>query len=200
MLATEVSQPPVGSNWSFEYKVDGVRAILILQNGSVSLKSRRGVEMLKWFPEISQIATSIKARDAIVDGEIVLGDGSMKSFNTLLSRVRARRRRPTDEPITYVAFDLLATDGASIVDHPLDDRRTALNKIIHQGPGLAVSRVFTDGPALYHLALLHGMEGVIAKDRTSSYRSGRSRSWLKIKVPNAAAEHDWSGSARSSRS
>ena len=193
MLATMVARPPTGPGWSFEIKWDGVRTHLFVNDGRVVLRSRKGTDMTRWFPELSNLATQIKARQAILDGEIIFRDGSPESFNALLARVRSRRRRPDDEPLTFVVFDILVIDDISIVGVPLDERRATLRRVVTENSQLVLSRVFDDGAALYALAIEHGLEGIVGKMRMSHYVSGRSRDWVKIKVPGATSLHYWNG-------
>jgi bifunctional non-homologous end joining protein LigD len=197
MLATTVSRPPTGPAWSWEIKWDGLRAFAIVDAGRVTLRSRKGTDMTRWFPGRSALGDFVGARHAVLDGEIILRDGSPESFNALLARARARGRRIDDEPGTFVVFDVLAIDDdAATASLPLDERRRALQRIVTETPRLVMSRVFDDGDALYALAVANGLEGVIGKKRAAPYVGGRSREWVKVKVPGAAARHDWNGDAR----
>jgi bifunctional non-homologous end joining protein LigD len=196
MLATTVSRPPTGPAWSWEIKWDGLRAFAIVDADRMTLRSRKGTDMTPWFPELSVLGEYVRARYAILDGEIILRDGSPESFNTLLARVRSRGRRVDDEPATFVVFDVLAIDDDATAYLPLDERRLALQGIVVETPRLVVSRVFDDGEALYALAVENGLEGVVGKKRTAPYVGGRSREWCKVKVPGAAARHAWNGAAR----
>jgi len=191
MLATKTDKPPTGAEWSFELKFDGVRAFAIVENGRLTIQSRNGTNMTSWFPELAPLAAVIDACHAIIDGEVILGNGSVDSFNTLLRRVRARAL--SAEPVTFVAFDVLAIDGVDVTDLQLDERRERLRSIIRESSRLVLSRVYDDGLALYTAALEHGLEGIVGKRRASKYESGRSRSWVKIKSPDAAERHEWTG-------
>ena len=93
-------------------------------------------------------------------------------------------------PVSLVRFDLLWLDGADLTQQPLQDRRAQLRAIVAESSRIAVSRMFADGPALLELAAAHGLEGVVSKNRRSSYELGkRSRSWLKTRVPGAHLAH-----------
>jgi bifunctional non-homologous end joining protein LigD len=176
----------------FERAVDGIRAFALVKDGRLTLQSRNRTTMSTWFPELAPIAELID--DAVIDGEIILGNGSVESFNTLLRRVRSRR--PGPEPVTFVAFDVLEIDGINTTELPLDQRRERLQAIVkREDPRLVLSRVFDDGAALYAAALEHGLEGIVGKQRRSPYTFGRSRSWVRVKVPGAAERHTWTGHA-----
>jgi bifunctional non-homologous end joining protein LigD len=196
MLATKVDKPPNGAQWSFELKFDGIRAFVIIEDGALTIQSRNGTNMTSW-SELAAITGLVAANSAVMDGEIILGNGSVESFNTLLKRVRSRGRTPGAEPATFVVFDLLEVDGVEIVDLPLDERRDRLRAITKLGDRhLVMARFFNDGPGLYEAAIEHGLEGIVGKKRSSKYEPGRSRSWLKVKIPGAAERHEWTGTER----
>jgi bifunctional non-homologous end joining protein LigD len=84
MLATAVRGLPRSSEFVFETKWDGFRAVLFVEEGGYRIVSRKRTDMTAWFPELALAASQIAARTAIVDGEIVSRDGSVESFNELL--------------------------------------------------------------------------------------------------------------------
>ena len=58
-----------------------------------------------------------------------------------------------------------------------------------------------DGPTVFAHACKMGLEGIVSKRKDSTYRSGRSPDWLKMKKPAAPAvkrkeEEDWSKEGR----
>ena len=195
MLAWKSDKPPSGSDWTFEVKFDGIRAFALVECGVFTLVSRRGTPMTSWFPELAVIKDLIASVDVILDGEIILGSGSVDSFNDLLRRVRLRGRAAVVPPVTFVAFDVVSIGGVHLADLELHDCRNRLRTIVTEGPGLVLSRVYDDGAALYAAAVEHGLEGIVAKRRSSKYDRGRSRAWVKIKVPGASERHDWAGRA-----
>jgi bifunctional non-homologous end joining protein LigD len=195
MLASKLDRPPTGPDWTFEIKFDGIRAFAIICRSALTLVSRRGTPMTSWFPELSPIGELIDAPDVILDGEIILGSGSVDSFNDLLRRVRSRGRALAVTPVTFVAFDAVSIGGLDLADLELHERRDRLRALVTEGPRLVLSRVYDDGAALYAAALEHGLEGIVAKRRSSKYEPGRSRAWVKIKVPGASERHEWTGRA-----
>jgi len=97
--------------------------------------------MSTWFPELAPIAELVD--DAVIDGEVILGNGSVESFNALLRRVRSRR--PGTEPVTFVAFDVLEIDGVDTTQLPLDERRERLRAIVkREDPRLVRTRHETE--------------------------------------------------------
>ena len=55
-------------------------------------------------------------------------------------------------------------------------------------PGVALSEHFVgDGDIVYRQACKLGCEGIVSKRLGSTYRSGRSKQWVKVKNPAAPA-------------
>ena len=83
MLATLVDEPFSDPDWVFETKLDGFRSVCYLQNGRVRLMSRNQIEMTPQYPELKNLAKQFKAKQAIVDGEIVaLDEKGMPRFHS----------------------------------------------------------------------------------------------------------------------
>jgi hypothetical protein len=102
----------------------------------------------------------VASTDALLEGEIIAGNGSIESFNFLLRRARLRgRSTPNALPTSFVAFDLLWHDGADLTQRPLEERRTQLRALVTESGRLAVSRIYADGPALLSIAAARGLYG-----------------------------------------
>jgi bifunctional non-homologous end joining protein LigD len=161
------------SGWSYEIKFDGWRALALIVKGRVRLVSRNGKELLPWFPELPTTAETVQG-DALLDGEIMAGDGTLASFGKPLSRSAVR---------TFVAFDILASAGAAVIDHPIESRRRLLDAVARESDRIVLSRPFDDGAALYAEAVARGYEGVVGKHAGSQYHPGqRSREWVKSRA------------------
>jgi bifunctional non-homologous end joining protein LigD len=195
MLAVDAPKPPRAVGFDFEIKFDGFRCGATIEHGHLRLMSRQGTNFSHWFPELANLPSDVASTEALLDGEVIAGDGSVESFNILLRRARLRGRSAHNAlPVSFVAFDLLWRDGADLTQQPLEDRRAQLHAIVTESSRLAVSRVYADGAALLSVAAAHGLYGVVGKDRRSAYEPGRrSRSWLKTKVPGAHLAHGWNG-------
>ncbi|QDP96955.1 ATP-dependent DNA ligase [Microlunatus elymi] len=176
-------------DWAFEMKWDGVRAVCYLAGGQAKILSRRGLESSVSYPEIVDALSGIAVDNAILDGEIVaLDDHGRPSFSRLQNRMNltqptdvARARRTT--PVQLVIFDVLYLDGRSLVKEHYVDRRRRLQELITDGGRIQVPPSF-DGDLETALSASEslGLEGVVAKRRTSIYQAGsRGRTWLKIK-------------------
>jgi bifunctional non-homologous end joining protein LigD len=190
MLARSGSLPAQDSDWAFEIKWDGVRAIAYSDPGELRLESRNLNDITDSYPEIFGVNAALGSHSAVLDGELVAFDGSGRpSFGALQQRMhtasRAQARRLAKAtPVTYVIFDLLWLDGHSLMREPYGERRRrlaalALNGASWQTPDHVVGR----GQALLAASVEQRLEGVVAKRLESIYQPGvRSRDWVKVKT------------------
>jgi bifunctional non-homologous end joining protein LigD len=190
MLATLIDEPFDNDDWLYEVKWDGYRAIAFLDGKSVRLVSRNQNDLTAAYPELHDIPKSLKASTAILDGEIVaLDEEGRSSFGLMQQRTgvgeggRRIRRTRDDIPIAYYAFDLLYVDGYDLMNVDLEQRKQLLKEIFSPNELLHYSDHYPgQGTALFQAAAQRGLEGIIAKHRTSCYEQKRSREWLKIKI------------------
>ena len=122
-----------------------------------------------------------------MDGELVAGQGRAADFYGLLPSVAARRR---SEPLTFVAFDVLAFDGP-VIDQPYCRRRARLERLALRGPAwCTVPRRHGTVADSLNACAEHGVEGIVAKRLDSPYRPGqRSGDWLKVKTAEWRVAH-----------
>ncbi len=189
MLATSINEPFDGPDWLFEIKWDGYRTVAFLEDGKVRLVSRNQNELTPRYPELKDLAKSVKAKTAILDGEVVaLDEQGRPSFSLMQQRTGFRpggRRAAAnaDVPVLYYAFDLLYLDGYDLRQLPLEERKKKLAAILVTGDSLRYSDHYErQGKALFEIAREKGLEGILAKKRDSIYQERRSSEWLKIKI------------------
>jgi bifunctional non-homologous end joining protein LigD len=189
MLATSVDKPFDGPDWLFEIKWDGYRAVAFIENGTTRLVSRNQNDLTPRYPELKDLAKSVKAKTAILDGEVVaLDDQGRASFSLMQQRTgfRPGGRRGVanaDVPVLYYAFDLLYLDGYDLRKLPLEERKKKLASVLIPGDALRYSDHYEkQGKALFEMARAKGLEGILAKKRDSIYQERRSTEWLKIKI------------------
>ncbi len=189
MAATLTEQPPSRSDWLFEVKWDGVRALCFIQGGNLRILSRNGRRCEQQYPELSVVPHYLAADEAIVDGEIAVLDAQgISRFELIQPRIAntdagavAHLARST--PVVLFAFDLLYLDGYDLRQCALRDRRRALEAILTPTGVLRLSEHFTgEGEAVLEAARQAGLEGLLAKRAGSRYEPRRSREWLKIKL------------------
>ena len=180
MLATLVSAPPQPeSEWLYEVKYDGYRALSALSGGSVAMWTRNRLDLTARFPHLARAWSRVVVGEAVVDGEIVALDERGRPRFQLL-------QEGSEEAVLY-AFDLLWLDGQDLRGRRLDERRDLLLSVMSNlGPSLRVAER-VEGPVAAALAQVakRGLEGIIAKRRGSTYAGTRSRDWLKLKVLKA---------------
>lgn len=191
MLATRGDHVPRGSEWTHEVKWDGIRALVEVSGGRVRVWSRNENDITAAWPELQALGTV--GRDLLLDGEIVaLGDG-VPSFGALADRMHLRdttrvARMAERNPVTLIAFDLLALDGDDLTRLPLRERRARLEDLRLDAPGplaaaVQVPATYDDGDVLLEAAEQQGLEGIVSKRWSSAYHPGRrSRDWLKFPI------------------
>ena len=191
MLALAGTLPTDDENWAFEIKWDGVRAILFIEGGRVRAQSRNDLDVTVSFPELAEIGKFLGSTTCVIDGEIVaLGEDGKPSFSRLQQRMhvsnqREAKRRSLSDPVTFVAFDLLYIDGHSLVSAVYDERRGRLESLHLSGENFTTTDSFRDvsGQDILNATAENGLEGVVAKRRSSPYRPGRrSPDWTKVKT------------------
>lgn len=189
MLATAIDKPFDSSDWLFEIKWDGYRAVSFIQNGKLRLVSRNQNDLTGQFPELRELPKFVKAEKAILDGEIVaLDEQGRSSFSLMQQRTgfRAHGRRVPGQsglPMAYYVFDLIYVDGYDLRRVPLEERKDVLAKIVSTNEVVRYSEHFPEhGLALFDAAQQQGLEGILAKRRGSCYEERRTREWLKIKI------------------
>jgi bifunctional non-homologous end joining protein LigD len=189
MLAESVDEPFDGAEWLFEIKWDGYRAVAFIADGKVRLVSRNQNDLTPRYPELKDMARFLRAKTAILDGEVVALDKEGKaSFSLMQQRTgfRPGGRRAvgnSDVPVLYYAFDLLYLDGYDWRRVPLEERKHKLASLVVAGDAVRYSDHYEEhGKALFEMARNQGLEGIVAKKRASFYEERRSREWLKIKI------------------
>jgi bifunctional non-homologous end joining protein LigD len=189
MLATAVTTLPSGEGWSYEFKWDGVRALVDVSDRGVRLTSRAGNDISAGYPEL--VAQAVEVGDALLDGEIVAFVDGRPSFERLQTRMHLRgksevARAAVEAQVTFVAFDLLRRYGVDLTSRPYRDRRATLERFAEEHAGWTLSPSFDDGPATESVARANGLEGVVAKRLSSVYRSGvRTDDWRKLRFVRA---------------
>jgi bifunctional non-homologous end joining protein LigD len=190
MLATPGQLPPDDGEWAYEFKWDGMRVLVWVDGGRPRAMSRNDKDVTASFPELRAFAEAMGSRQALFDGElVVLGADGKPSFSQLQHRMHATsaasvKKAEAAYPVSLVIFDILHVDGESLVGLDYDRRRAALEGLDIAGPQWAVTPSFTseEGQRVFDTAVQVGMEGVVAKRRSSSYQPGRrSRDWVKVK-------------------
>ena len=181
MLATRWPAAFDHPDWGFEIKWDGYRAIVSAEKGKVRARSRRGLDLIGPFPEL----TGIPIPDGVVvDGEIVAFDENGRpSFSRLQQRTGfGGRSTGAGVGVNLVVFDLLYADEP-MVGRPYEERRGRLEALHLSSPIVVPEATPGSGISLYTAARTQGLEGIVGKRLGSVYLPGRrSPDWRKISV------------------
>jgi bifunctional non-homologous end joining protein LigD len=188
--------PPSGPGWLHEIKQDGFRILARRDGAGVRLVTRHGTDFTSRFPLVAATAAVLPARSFLIDGEAIVTDSDGVAVFNLI-----RHKRHGDAAI-LVAFDLIELDGEDLRRSPIEYRKQKLKKLVRgPHPGIVLNEHYEgDGEIVFLHACKLGCEGIVSKRLGSSYRSGRSVHWVKVKNPKAPAvkreaEEDW-GSPR----
>jgi bifunctional non-homologous end joining protein LigD len=182
MMALLAEKIPAGPEWSYEVKLDGIRAIAVKEGRSVTMYSRKPRDITVEFPAITEALAELPTSKLVLDGEIIVLDADGRSSFQLLQN----RRRETTATI-FVIFDVLHASGRDITSQSLAARRKLLKKILPQNKlPLRLSPLLDAEPKKIWSEIKRlGLEGIIAKRKDSTYESGRrSGAWQKIKAQN----------------
>jgi len=185
MLLHEVFEPFDSKDYLFEIKFDGMRALILIDNGNIIIKSRRGVILNNIYPELLTIKNMSKDK-CIFDGEIVLFLDGKPSFSKLQERARLKNKNriefmQNNFPVTFICFDILYQKD-DITHIPLLKRKEILNKY-KESDVFVKSKCYKEaGINLFKAIQKEELEGIIAKKKDSIYTYGtRTKDWIKIK-------------------
>ncbi|MDB5655898.1 MAG: dependent ligase [Tardiphaga sp.] len=182
-LCVSVDRPPSAVGWAHEIKFDGYRVQLRVEDGEVTLKTRKGLDWTHKFQAIAKEATGLP--DAIIDGEIVGLDAHGAPDFAALQAALSDEKTDT---LIFFAFDLLFADGEDLRKLPLEQRKARLNALLDSARGKRkegliryVDHFETGGDAILQSACKLSLEGIVSKKLSAPYASGRSENWTKAK-------------------
>jgi len=191
-LPSPAKAPPSGPGWLHEIKHDGFRILARRDAAGVRLITRAGNDFSGRFPFIGMAVGKLPVRSCLIDGEAIVCDENGLAVFDLI------RRHGALASAVHCAFDLLELDGRDLRRDPIEKRKALLAKLLkEQQTSIVLNEVYEqDGAIVFREACKLGCEGIVSKRLGSSYRSGRSRHWVKVKNPNAPAvkreaEEDW---------
>jgi bifunctional non-homologous end joining protein LigD len=178
MRATLGRLPADGAGWAFEIKWDGYRTLAFVDGGRVRLQSSNLYDVTAKYPELAGLASGVNAGRAVLDGEIVVLDDEGRPRFELIQRHGLEQRQAA----LYV-FDLLSLDEHDTISLPYEQRRRLLTEVVDAGSNWTVpAHRVGDGAELLAATAERGLEGVMAKRLSSTYRPGtRTKEWRKVK-------------------
>jgi len=197
--------------WLYEPKWDGFRCLAFRRGDQVLLQSKAGQTLARYFPELVEALLLLKQSQFVLDGEIVIVQKGLVSFDDLLLRIHPATSRvkklAVETPATFLAFDLLVDSrGRSLIEKPLVERRAALENFFAHFPGGGQALTHATGARTHRIALIRervrlspashkrreaerwmrvgtasGLDGVIAKRLDAPYAAGQRTAMRKIK-------------------
>ena len=190
LLAAEL---PEGDGWQFEPKWDGFRCLARRDGDEVTLTSKSGKPLGRYFPDVVELLARFKDRDFLADGELIIPAGDALSFEALQLRLHPAesrvRKLAAANPAELMLFDLLELGGKDLRGEPLSRRREALEKFYARNAShrLHLSPMTCDRSSAVRWLERSGgaLDGVIAKRRELEYRSGE-RAMIKVKQQRTA--------------
>jgi len=190
LLATEL---PEGNGWQFEPKWDGFRCLARRDHDEVTLTSKSGKPLARYFPEVVDMLLRVNAKNFLLDGELIIPFGDILSFEALQLRLHPAesrvRKLAKETPAELMVFDLLELGGKSLIALPLTKRREKLESFFGKNAvaGLELSPMTCDRAAALDWLRRSGaaLDGVIAKRADLEYRSGE-RAMIKVKQQRTA--------------
>lgn len=197
MEALSVDEIPTGPEWQYEPKWDGFRCLAFRDGDQIQLQSKSGQPLARYFPEVVENLRKLKAKQFVLDGEIVIPVGDRLSFDELLLRIHPAesrvRKLAAEHPALLVVFDLLAdARGKSLLESPLEKRRELLDtfaeKYLSDADGIRLSpttRELKQARAWFKSAG-RSLDGVIAKRLDMAYTSGQRTGMQKVKPSRTA--------------
>jgi bifunctional non-homologous end joining protein LigD len=169
LVPSRSKEVPVGREWVYELKLDGFRGVLHIDDGRARFTSKKSKPMARFDSLAFSLARALPARNAILDGEIIVMGKDGPDFNALFFR----RGTPV-----FCAFDLLWLDGRDLRALPLWRRKKELYKLVYDSPIGYVDHVAD--PALFTIVSQRDLEGIVAKRRADAYCV--ESEWIKVKV------------------
>ena len=179
-LCHVVDRPPTGADWVHEIKFDGYRMQLRVEGGQATLKTRKGLDWSKRFPEVIADAKSLP--DCMVDGEIVAANANgSPDFGALQAALSAGRTAK----LVFFVFDMLFEGRWDLRALALRERKARLQAMFRAASKLSrirfVEHFGSGGEALLKSACTMGLEGIVSKRLDAPYVSRRADSWVKSK-------------------
>lgn len=177
------------SDFIHQIKWDGIRGITYVSQLETRTLTKNGIDVSLKYPELQSLKKHLSARNAILDGEMVVFDKSHKpNFKAILTRQMIKTNDKIHyyaqhSPIYYIVFDILYLDDVDLRTYRYSDRKVLLEKSFSNSTAAAISDDFTDGESLFNLMKQKGMEGIVSKNISSPYIYGKHHKyWYKTKI------------------
>lgn len=164
-----------GDEWTHQIKWDGIRGITYIENGSTQIYTKSGRERSAFYPELQNIVKLLNGHQAVLDGEIIIFDEvGRPSFELIMKH---------QVPVHYILFDILYLNNKDLRALPLEERKHMLATHLFPTSQIGITDDFVDGEELFNLMKEKNFEGIVSKQKTSSYLPGKKHDqWVKTKI------------------
>lgn len=185
MLLKEVDKPFNDNNYIYELKYDGIRTLMYVSSNAFKLITRNGNDVARIYPELKTVQNVVGKHKVIFDGEIVAFKNGKPSFSELqhrnnLKNTNVIENKLVEIPVCFVVFDIIYLDK-DLTNLELVERKKLLNNFSDTDIFIK-TKIYDDGLKLFSHIKKLGLEGIVAKQKTSKYICGkRVDNWLKIK-------------------
>ena len=202
MEARSVEEIPTGDGWQYEPKWDGFRCLAFRNGDEISLQSKSGQPLARYFPDVAANVAKLRQREFVLDGELVIPISGALSFDELQLRLHPAASRvqklAAAHPAIYIVFDVLAENGKSYLKLNLRERRRLLEKFARSNLRSAKSIRLSPATTDYDVAKNwfgktgRDLDGIIAKRLDAAYASGERTAAVKVKKnPNSRFRRGW---------
>ncbi len=184
MLLSEKNKPFNSTDYIYELKYDGIRALIYATPKKVIIKTRNNIDITHKFIELESIKTLVK-ENTIFDGEIVIYEKNKPDFSKVQERLRLKNKdkiklSSINNPTVFVCFDILYLNK-DLTNTPLIKRKEILNAF-KDTEYFIKSKYFPSGIELFKKVKSLSLEGIVAKKKNSTYEiNKRTDNWIKIK-------------------
>jgi len=184
MLAKEVPMEKWPTNKIVDYKYDGNRYQIHLEDKNVIIFNRKGKVVTHQFTDIAELVSGYPIHNGIFDGEIypIKEDGSPDEHKKMATRVHSKNHQEALDKVAvkWVIFDCLKLNDETIMDISFSERLKKMKNVPNQAHRMKDDNVM----AFYNQAINDGFEGIIVKNADVPYEAGkRSAFWAKYKPP-----------------
>ncbi|WP_035282950.1 ATP-dependent DNA ligase [Actinokineospora spheciospongiae] len=191
MLAKPSKSIPDGADLVFEPKWDGFRCLVFRDGPEVTLQSRSGKPLNRYFPEaVAALSTALLDR-VVLDGELVVDRDGRLDFDALSERIHPAKSRvdllAEQTPSRFIAFDVLALGDAVLLETPAVERRRTLEDLLTPTGSVHLTPATTDADLARQWFTIFegaGLDGVMGKPN-GPYTPNK-RTMLKFKHARTA--------------
>src|SRR5262249_29762215 len=191
-LCRLVEVPPRGRGWLHEVKIDGHRIQMRIEDGTVTLKTRAGLDWTRKFPTIA--AAAEKLLDALIDGEVAaLDQRGVPDFGALQAAIAESKTKD----LIFFAFDLMFEGREDLRALALRERKARVMPLLGDSGGNIryVEHIEAEGDQVLDSASRLSLEGIVSKRADARYHAGRHDDWVKVKcrTGHEVVVGGWSG-------